>query len=73
MPTLKVATNLQLAQRKEHWIDFDAGAPLARKSVDELLDGLWQQQLAVANGELHTKNKTDGLREIALFKLGVAL
>src|SRR5262249_38060311 len=41
-PTLKIASNSELAHRKPNWIDFDAGAVLHGKTMDragaELMD-----------------------------------
>lgn len=68
VPTLKVATNHVLAEKKSNWIDFDAGYMLERDQTDELFDML----LNVANGE-KSKNEMNGYEEIAIFKSGVTL
>ena len=64
VPTLKIATNTALAQKKPGWIDFDA-----QTGSEEELFGLL---LATANGQ-PTKNESNGYREIAIFKDGVIL
>ncbi|MDX1933984.1 MAG: altronate dehydratase family protein [Capsulimonadales bacterium] len=71
VPTLKISTNSDLARRKPHWIDFDAG-PIAETGADpeRLADELLALTLRVASGE-ETKAERNGCREIALFKDGV--
>lgn len=64
VPTLKIATNSSLAQRKNHWIDFDAQAENADKLFDLIVE--------TANGK-PAKNEIHGYREIAIFKDGVTL
>ena len=69
VPTVKVATNSDLASRKPHWIDFNAGPIIEGKDLtDEMLDYI----ISVANGEL-TNNEKNGYREISIFKDGVTL
>jgi altronate hydrolase len=72
VPTLKIATNSELAQRKPGWIDFDAGALLdgaARSSIDCAFAEL---VLDVASGK-RARNEEHGQRDIAIFKDGVTL
>ena len=64
VPTLKIATNTALAEKKPAWIDFDA-----QSGAD---DALFDLLLATANGR-PTKNEQAHCREIALFKDGVTL
>jgi altronate hydrolase len=71
-PTLKLATNSQLAQRKPHWIDFDAGRVAAGQSLDEAADALMRLVIATAEGQT-TRAEENGEREIALWKRGVTL
>jgi altronate hydrolase len=72
VPTLKLSTNSGLAQRKPHWIDFDAGR-LVEEGIplETLADELQELVLRVASGETRTRNEINGYREIALFKDGV--
>ena len=63
VPTVKIATNTPLAQKKKNWIDFDA------YSMDE--DGLYSLLLAAANGRYLCKS--EDIREIAFHKTGVTL
>lgn len=71
-PTLKIATNSGLAQRKPHWIDFDAGRIAAGESLDAAADRLMDLVLATASGR-PTQAEENGEREIALWKRGVTL
>jgi len=71
-PTLKLATNSGLAQRKPHWIDFDAGRVVSGQSLDEAADSLMRLVLETASGA-PTRAEENGEREIALWKRGVTL
>lgn len=71
-PTLKIATNSSLAQRKPHWIDFDAGRVVAGEDVDAVAGRLFTLVLATASGQA-TRAEENGEREIALWKRGVTL
>jgi altronate hydrolase len=68
VPTLKIATNTALAEKKSHWIDFDAQQILKHDCTDEL----WQYICEVAEGK-PSRNEQCGYREIAIFKDGVTL
>ena len=65
VPTVKVATNSGLAQRKPHWIDWDA---MANPDTDAFAGRV----LAIAAGE-PAANERQGARGIAIFKDGVTL
>lgn len=69
VPTIKIATNSALAEKKPDWIDFNAGSMLEGK---DLADELFAYVTAVANGE-ETNNEKHGYREISIFKEGVVL
>ncbi|CAI6077184.1 UxaA family hydrolase [Cohnella sp. JJ-181] len=73
VPTVKIATNRELAARKRGWIDFDAGRLLEDRTMEELTDELWDQIVSIASGEARTNNERNGFREIAIFKDGVIL
>ncbi|MCC5980366.1 MAG: altronate dehydratase [Oceanicaulis sp.] len=72
VPTLKIASNSDLAARKSHWIDFDAGTVLAGDSMEEAADRLFALILDTANGQ-PARNEINGEREIAIWKSGVTL
>ena len=69
VPTVKIATNHSLAERKSSWIDFDASPIL---DGNPLTDELFDYVIGVANGE-ETKNEINNYREISIFKDGVTL
>lgn len=71
VPTLKIATNSELAAKKSNWIDFNAGAVLD-SDFDTQLDKLIDLVVDIANGKM-TKNEINNTKEIAIFKTGVTL
>lgn len=71
-PTLKIASNTGLAERKPRWIDFDAGVVLAGVEMAEAGEALMELVLATASGQ-PTRAEENGEREIALWKRGVTL
>jgi len=73
VPTVKIASNTDLATRKRSWIDFDAGQLLSGTSVDALAEQLFARVLALASGDAETQSEINGYREIAIFKDGVTL
>jgi len=72
VPTIKISSNSDIAKKKPHWIDFNAGQVLAGMSIDKCANALLQQCLAVASGQL-TCNEKNGSHEIAIWKRGVTL
>ncbi len=71
VPTLKIATNSDLAAKKANWIDFNAGAVLD-SDFDTQLEKLIDLIVEVADGK-KTKNELNNTKEIAIFKTGVTL
>ena len=72
-PTLKIATNSQLAAKKKTWIDFNAGVVAdGERTLDEAGADLYQLVLDVASGK-QTCAEKKGFREISIFKDGVVL
>lgn len=71
VPTMKVASNSALAQRKQGWIDFDAGAALDGELA--ALDAAFTDRIiAHVSGEATAAERNDE-REIAIWKRGVTL
>ena len=66
VPTVKVATNHSIAQKKPHWIDWDA---MANPNVEEFLETV----LTIASGETLARNEVNHCQEIAIFKDGITL
>ena len=69
VPTVKIATNHSLAERKANWIDFDASPTL---DGNPLTDELFEYVISVAEGR-ETRNEINVYREISIFKDGVTL
>lgn len=73
VPTIKISSNSSLAQRKSHWIDFNAGSILSENmDIDECADQLFNYIIDVASGK-KTNNEINDNREIAIWKNGVTL
>ena len=70
-PTLKIASNSALAQRKAGWIDFDAGTVLDA-GFDSAADALLGLIAATASGAATRAEKNED-RDIAIWKSGVTL
>lgn len=73
VPTVKIATNSDLADRKKHWIDYNAGQLIEGQKIEELKDDLFQYILELSSGKKKTNNEKFGYREISIFKEGVIL
>jgi altronate hydrolase len=71
VPTIKIASNSELARRKPAWIDFDAGSVLD-VGLDHAAAALLERLCAVASGEPCAAER-NGEREIAIWKRGVTL
>jgi altronate hydrolase len=73
VPTIKIASNSALAQRKPRWVDFDAGRLIDDGDDSSALDDeFFAHVLAVASG-ISARNEEEGYEEITLFKDGVTL
>ena len=74
VPTIKISSNSDIAAKKPHWIDFNAGALLdGTRTMDALADELFAYVIDVASGNRRTNNEQHGYREIAIWKDGVTL
>ena len=72
VPTIKIATNSNLAKNKPNWIDFNAGELVEGTEMKDLVRKFTDKIIAVASGE-QARNESNGYREIAIFKNGVTL
>lgn len=72
VPTMKISTNSNLANRKKTWIDFNAGVLAEGASMDDTFRAFTKKVIAVANGETTWNEKKD-YQEISIFKNGVTL
>ncbi len=71
-PTVKIATNSQLFEKKSGWMDFNAGPVADGEPIAQAGQRLLEKVIAVASGE-KTKTEQQGYREISIFKDGVVL
>lgn len=71
VPTIKIASNSELARRKPAWIDFDAGCVLD-VGLEPAAAALLERLCAIASGE-HTASERNDEREVAIWKRGVTL
>ncbi|SYD27168.1 altronate hydrolase [Klebsiella pneumoniae] len=69
---MKIATNSELAAKKKHWIDFDAGQLIHGKAMPQLLSEFVDTIVEFASGR-QTCNEKNDFRELAIFKSGVTL
>lgn len=72
VPTIKIASNSELAKRKKDWIDFDAGRLLIGLSSEVLTQELYRLVVDVASGRT-VKSEESGYHDLAIFKQGVTL
>ena len=72
VPTVKIASNTPLAEKKRNWIDFDAGRLLAGRTMKEMGEELLDLVLRTASGE-QTRGERNGFHDMAIFKQGVTL
>lgn len=73
VPTVKISTNTELAEKKKRWIDFNAGRLVSEDiSMHDLLEEFIDYIVKVANGEA-TNNEKNNFKELAIFKSGVTL
>lgn len=72
VPTVKVATNSQIAEAKPRWVDFNAGVLLEGVDKQVLLRQFIDLILSVASGQ-KVNNEKFNFRDITIFKNGVTL
>lgn len=72
IPVIKISSTTSLATNKPGWIDFDAGALLVGRQMEELTASLGRLLVETIEGK-RTKSEHRSTRTIALFKDGVTL
>ena len=72
-PTVKVATNNRIFEKKRNWMDFNAGSLLDGKEIEELTDEFVDLVLRTASGEYRSSNEKAGFYEIGILRDGVIL
>ncbi len=72
VPTIKISSNSNLAERKKNWIDFNAGTLLEDAELSEQGTNLLNYVLEVASGK-KVRSELAGFHDMAIFKQGVTL
>jgi len=72
VPTLKIASNTELATKKGNWIDYDAGVLLENTDIEMAGKELFSLIMEVASGK-QVKSEKNGFYDMAIFKQGVTL
>lgn len=72
VPTVKISSNSALAEKKNNWIDFNAGRMVEDKTKEQLAEELFDYVLEVASGR-KVKAEEAGFHDMAIFKQGVTL
>jgi altronate hydrolase len=72
VPTMKISSNSEIYNKKQRWIDYNAGVLVEDKSMDLVVEDFMQYIIEVANGKL-VNNEINNIKEIAIFKNGVTL
>ncbi len=72
VPTVKIASNSALAEKKKNWIDFNAGTLIEDASLDEMGQKLFDYVIEVASGKKVCSEEA-GFHDMAIFKQGVTL
>ena len=72
VPTMKIASNSGLADRKSNWIDFNAGTLVEGGSMEETAKELFSLVLETASGRKVCSERA-GFHDMAIFKQGVTL
>ena len=72
VPTVKISSNSALAQKKQSWIDFNAGVLTEGADMEETAELFLNYVLEVASGK-KVKSEEAGFHDMAIFKQGVTL
>ena len=72
VPTVKISSNTALAEKKNNWIDFNAGSIVEESNLENVSNDLFQYVLNIASGE-KVKSEVGGFTDMAIFKQGVTL
>lgn len=72
VPTLKISSNTSLSEKKNNWIDFNAGRAVEGTDLEVLSKELFDYVIEVASGK-QVKSEEAGFHDMAIFKQGVTL
>ena len=73
VPTIKISTNTNLAERKPTWIDFNAGTIVEGEKISDVAERFTEFVINIASGKEFALNEKKNYQEIAIFKTGVTL
>ncbi len=73
VPTIKIATNSTIANKKHEWIDFNAGQIVDGIDKNEVFNDFKNLVIEIINGSKKAKNEINKFEEISIFKDGVTL
>lgn len=72
IPTMKISTNTAIYEKKQRWIDFNAGQLIDGIKMADMTEAFNAYVIDVINGE-PVNNEKNRIRDIAIFKSGVTL
>lgn len=72
VPTVKIASNSVLADKKSGWVDFNAGVLVEGADIKETAAEFFEFIIEVASGK-KVKSEEAGFHDMAIFKQGVTL
>ncbi len=73
VPTVKISSNTALFEKKNAWLDFNAGALLDGKDMEDLSEEFYDFILKIASGETSAKSEKLDKSSFAIWKDGVTL
>ncbi|HQA07490.1 MAG TPA: altronate dehydratase family protein [Syntrophomonadaceae bacterium] len=71
VPLIRVGSNNAVSNRKNNWIDYNAGALLEGKDLDQAAQELLALILDVASGKKQSLAEANGYRQIGMLRDGV--
>lgn len=72
VPTIKIASNTALAQKKSRWIDYNAGVLVEGENMESVCEEFYDYVMEVASGK-RVRSEEAGFHDMAIFKQGVTL
>ena len=72
VPTLKISSNSPLYNKKNNWIDFNAGDIANGAAISDKGEELFKLVIDVASGK-EVKSEINSYQDLAIFKQGVTL
>lgn len=72
VPTMKIATNSSLSEKKANWIDFNAGILAEGTLMEIAATNFYQKVIDIASGK-KVCSELAGFHDMAIFKQGVTL